>query len=603
LVLALAASGTKIKVPSIKGTISLGFLFQLISISEFTLGESLLMGLMTFLVQYFFYSPDKPKLVQILFNFATVACSTSFSFAVHGTPWLHSGLLTAVALFGSNTILISIVIALTENKNAWGVWRESFLWLFPNYLAGAAAVCVLGEADRRVGWQAGLLLLPVLYLVYRSHRSWLDRLAQQTTHATEMAAVQRRTIEMLALAIEAKDPTTSDHLRRVETYAVEIGKELGIEGKELEALRAAALLHDIGKLAVPEYIIAKPGKLTREEFEKMKTHTVVGAEIVERIGFPDRVAPMVRGHHERWNGTGYPDGLTGDQIPVGARILAAVDCLDALASDRQYRPALPLTEAMGFVQSEAGKSFDPAVVGILARRYIEIGELAKAQETIARFPTNTRVDRGEAPAAGFEMIATAIDAISRDLSSLDNALGQGDSRELAELMTRISHCSTRESVFSILRTSLRQVAPYEIMVVYVRKGDHLSPDCVDGDDLGLFGQQENPVGEGLSGWVAQNGKAIVNGNPAVEPGCRNNPGRFDHLLSALGVPLQGTGGMAGVLSLYRLERDAFSSGDLKALSALSPGLAAALESNPEPEGTQQCRSGPGLGLDLSLRTA
>ena len=137
-------------------------------------------------------------------------------------------------------------------------------------------------------------------------------------------------------------------------------------------MRAAALLHDIGKIAVPEYIISKPGKLTPEEFEKMKTHTVVGAELVERIRFPYSVAPMVRGHHEKWNGTGYPDGLKGEQIPIGARILAAVDTLDALASDRQYRRALPLDQAIQVVIAESGKSFDPQVVEVLARRYVEL---------------------------------------------------------------------------------------------------------------------------------------------------------------------------------------------------------------------------------------
>src|SRR5438034_5738556 len=130
----------------------------------------------------------------------------------------------------------------------------------------------------------------------------------------------------------------------------------------MEALHAAALLHDIGKLAVPEHIISKPGRLTPEEFEKMKIHPIVGAEILEQVRFPYPVAPIVRSHHEKWDGSGYPDGLSGDAIPIGARILSAVDCLDALASDRQYRRALPLDEAMAEAEREAGKSFDPTVV-------------------------------------------------------------------------------------------------------------------------------------------------------------------------------------------------------------------------------------------------
>ena len=129
--------------------------------------------------------------------------------------------------------------------------------------------------------------------------------------------------------------------------------------EELDALQAAALLHDIGKLAVPEHIISKPGKLTPEEFEKMKIHPLVGAEILEEVKFPYPVVPIVRAHHEKWDGTGYPFGLAGEEIPIGARILSAVDCLDALASDRQYRRALPLDEAMKIVEDESGKAFDP----------------------------------------------------------------------------------------------------------------------------------------------------------------------------------------------------------------------------------------------------
>ena len=143
---------------------------------------------------------------------------------------------------------------------------------------------------------------------------------------------------------------------------MEIGKELGLGGSALKALQAAALLHDIGKLAIPEHIISKPGKLTPEEFDKMKIHPIVGAEILQKVQFPYPAAPIVRSHHEKWNGAGYPDGLQGEQIPIGARILAAVDCLDAVATDRPYRRALPLEEAIEVVASEAGKSYDPKVV-------------------------------------------------------------------------------------------------------------------------------------------------------------------------------------------------------------------------------------------------
>src|SRR5271154_2232528 len=185
---------------------------------------------------------------------------------------------------------------------------------------------------------------------------------------------------------------------------MEVAKELGLNDEEMEALRAASLLHDIGKLAVPEHIISKPGKLTPEEFERMKIHPIIWAEILEQVRFPYPVVPIVHSHHEKWDGSGYPRGLKGEEIPIGARILSAVDCLDALASHRQYRPALPLDQAMAQVASESGASFDPQIVKILEKRYVELEKMAveKEDERPPKLSVDVKVERGLAPAAGFE---------------------------------------------------------------------------------------------------------------------------------------------------------------------------------------------------------
>src|SRR4030081_2362060 len=230
--------------------------------------------------------------------------------------------------------------------------------------------------NAHIGWQSSLLVLPPIYLMYRSYRLYLGKLETEKRHAEQVSSLHLQTIEALALAIEAKDQTTGDHLQRVRIYAMELAKELGLNEDETEALRAASVLHDIGKLAVPEHIISKPGKLTPEEFEKMKIHPIVGAEILEQVDFPYPVVPIVRAHHERWDGSGYPYGLKGEEIPIGARILSAVDCLDALATDRQYRRALPLDAAMAKIESESGSTFDPNVINILKARYRELEQKA-----------------------------------------------------------------------------------------------------------------------------------------------------------------------------------------------------------------------------------
>jgi putative nucleotidyltransferase with HDIG domain len=412
-------------------------------------------------------------------------------------------------------------------------------------------------------------------LLRLSHIEYEKNLAEeQRAHAEQVAQLNRRAIETLALAIEAKDETTADHLRRVEVYAVEVGKELGLTDVELDALRAAALLHDVGKLAIPEYIISKPGRLTPDEFERMKTHTVVGAQLVEQIGFPYPVAPIVRAHHEKWNGAGYPDGLSGEAIPVGGRILAAVDCLDALASDRQYRRALTLEEAIRFIQAEAGQSFDPAIVQILVSRYVELEMLAKTSCNMERIrlSTDLKITRGEAPAAGFEVTATA-DTTNQDLINLHRSIaGNQQEHALVDFAQKIARCAGREAIFGKLRQLLRDLVPYDLMVVYLCRGERLIPQCLDGDDYRLFASLEIPVGKGLSGWVAENRKAVINGNPAVEPGYLKDQ---NGLRSALAIPIESEGQAIGVLSLYRLASNSFSPEDLTCLVQVGESLAQA----------------------------
>jgi len=593
LLLAVTASGIKIRLPAAFGTISLNFIFMLLGIAEFSLGESLVMGCFCAIVQSYFYAKKRPTRIQVAFNVANIAISIRISYLVHHTPGFDSGLLTAAAFFAVNTVLVAIVIALTESRNPWQVWCAASLWTFPNYLVGAAAVWVVGLLNHRLGWQAGALLLPIIYVVHRSHRSYIDRLEearrsaeQEAVHAVEMSGLHRRTIETLALAVEAKDQTTRDHLERVETYALEVGKDLGLGKKELEALSAAALLHDIGKLSVPEYIIAKPGKLTPDEFDTMKTHTVVGGEIVDRIRFPNGVGAMVRGHHERWNGTGYPDGLAGEQIPIGARILAAVDCLDALTSDRQYRRAMPLPEAIAIVKAESGRSFDPAVVEILLRRHEELDAMSRISGRIAKLPVGVRVERGDAPATGFEKTAgtaASAETTAKDLETLKQKLARKDKcalseqNALTEFVAFTATCDTPQRLLAALRGALPGIVPYDAMVIYGRRGHFLRPCCSDGDDAGLFGSAEIPAGEGLSGWVAEHGKPIVNGNPDVEPAWLKDPDRFGQLRSALAIPIINESGIRGVLSLYRRENNAFTGANLATLTALSSVVAGALE--------------------------
>ena len=388
LLVAVLASSLKIRLPGLDGTMSVNFLFILLSVLELNLPETLVLGCTATLAQCLFGTRQKLVPIKIVFNvFSMMANAIVLSyFAYHalqrvlGAGTLPLLVITSLIFFVANTVPVAVIISVTEDKSAHKVWAECHFWSFPFYMVGAAVVFAVGFLSKQGGmanlaphsvrWSIGSIA-PITS-IWPSWRRKRSRSKSKNKHAEEVAALHLRTIESLALAIEAKDHTSHQHLQRVRVFAVTVAKELGLPEDEIEALRAAALLHDIGKLAIPEHIINKPGRLTPEEFEKMKIHTLVGAEILQRVAFPYPVAPIVRSHHEHWDGGGYPDGLKGEQIPRGARVFAAVDCLDALASHRQYRGAMSLDAAMEKVASMSGSAFEPRVVEVLKRRYREL---------------------------------------------------------------------------------------------------------------------------------------------------------------------------------------------------------------------------------------
>jgi diguanylate cyclase (GGDEF)-like protein/putative nucleotidyltransferase with HDIG domain len=583
LVVAVAASRLKVNLPGITGTMSVNFLFILLGILELSFAETLALGCFAILMQCFYR--DRPRAVQVAFNTCSTALAIGLAYIVYHVTLFHAEnnpaillVATACTYFVANTLPVATVISLTEHKSLRHIWSDCYFWSFPYYLVGAGVAGLVSWLNRVVDWQTSLLILPAVYLIYRSYRLYLAKLEDEKGHVEEMANLHLRTIEALALAIEAKDHTTHDHLQRVRVYAVEVAKDLGVTHEEMEALQAAALLHDIGKLAVPEHIISKPGKLTPEEFEKMKIHPVVGAEILERVRFPYPVVPIVRAHHEKYDGSGYPFGLKGDEIPIGARILSAVDFLDALASDRQYRRAMPLNEVMKRLEGQGGKSFDPRVVDVLKRRYLDLEKLVeKRSQSVqwSKLSTDVKVERGEAPAAGF--VATGSKSTQEATFLASIAAARQEAQTLFELSQDLGASLSLDETLSVFSVKLKRLVPYDSVAIYVRRENTLIPEHVSGDNFRLFASLRIPLGQGLSGWVAQNRKPIINGNPSVEPGYLNDPMKFSTLRSALALPLEGTSGVVGVLALYQAEADAFTSDHLRILQAVTSKMALAIE--------------------------
>ncbi len=568
----------KLQLPGVRGMVSVSVLFILVAIVNLSLPEAILVGALSMTVQCTWRTAAKPKLVQTAFNIsvlviAVVIAAKVFDYSHGHFPETVSLGLLALAYFCANTFPIATIIGLTEGKRIFSVWGN-YRWTLAYYAVGASMAWVIGTLPRGIQWEFPIFCLPLVYLVHRSNRTHLTQMEQERSHMQAINGLHLRTIEALALAIDAKDHTTHDHLQRVQLYAVEIGKDLGLSEQELEALTAAAVLHDIGKLAVPESIISKPGKLTRYEFEKMKVHPVVGAEILERVEFPYPVVPIVRSHHEKWDGSGYPYGLRGEEIPIGARILAAVDCLDALASDRQYRRALPLDDAMARVAAESGTAFDPQVVQALRARYRELEARAKTTETSLQPPLSVdiKITAGGAPAAGFEAEAPLVSSAPKHPVAQARANRRKSDQSTPE-MPAAGLCSLHwEEALTVASLRIRRIISYDAIALCACEDDFVRVKFASGEDGSELESLAVRQGEGLMGWVAEVGKPILNGNPAVEPGYAKKDGT-PGLSSALALPLVSGGSVVGVVALYRRERDAFAADELVALLDLCPALA------------------------------
>lgn len=619
LALAIATGTMKMSVPGVEGCFSTGYIFIIWGLANLSLGETILLAWMSVSVQAWWRPRKPPVPIQFVFNLSMAAVATtagSFTFsACRNLPGGHFAhiLASAVVYFLVNTFSVAVIIGLTEGRSAISVWTSSFRWSLPHYAASASLVGLTDFLGNFAGRGAALGILPVAYLVYQTFvmhenrmKQALQRAEQERKHCEETANLHLRTISALALAIEAKDQTTGHHIHRVQTYAMEVARDFGLSAVEEEALRAAAILHDIGKLAIPESIISKPGKLTPEEFGKMKTHTVVGAEIVESIAFPFPVAPLVRAHHERWDGSGYPDGLRGEEIPLGARILSVVDFLDALTTDRQYRSALPLEKVMALIVSESGKSFDPRVVEVLVRRCDDLQRVAR--ETMPEHPivlsTGAAVDRGGAPDAGY-----ATGSAERAGRMAPDRFGH-EAALLSALAGRIAGCTgSLVDDLGAIAQALRELIPFQTLALYERSGDLLECRLAVGEEAEFFHELQVESGVGVSGWTVVNRTPLVNGNPVTEFGVSSKVPSGFNLLSAISVPLESEFGPLGALTLYNRAPNAFDSSHLRALLAVSsslayrlradsmfPGIAPALES--DAENADVGRQIAALGLSL-----
>jgi HD domain/GAF domain len=568
LAVALVAALMKIRMPGMTGMLSAQFVIVLVVLIELPLAEALFIGGAAMLLQTVWDARTRPPVVRTFFNVAGVLISITVATDVyhHILPFNDqigmAGVfaLTYMAYFIMSTLPASIAAALKDQEALVAIWRESYVWSFPVFMLGAVIAALYVSSPARTRVQVCVVFVPLFYLVYRAYRVYLVRLASEKTNAEQTAALHLRTIEALALAIDAKDASASEDLVRVQTFAVALGRELGLDETMLKALQAAALLRDVGKLAIPQHILVKD-RLTAEELERVKTHPIVGAEILEWVQFPYPVAEIVRAHHEKWDGSGYPAGLAGDQIPLAARILAAVDYLNALVSDRHYRSGIPIAKAMERIAAESGKSFDPALVNLLRARGEALEREVQVRRGVKR-PISASLRQEYAAPQSAEANPPAPSSVENPIESISAAR-----KETQLTMAGVARPCTLKEYLAMFALRIRDLIPHDAIAVYIRRRDRLVPEFAARDDTKLLAALELAVGEGLSGLVAETGKASLSSVSASEQ-ARLSSIVQQPLRSALSVPIEAADGTSGVLTLYSTRKDGFTRDHLRILLSL-----------------------------------
>jgi putative nucleotidyltransferase with HDIG domain len=591
-VVILLSSRMKVAMPKSNGTMSVNFPFVLLGIVQLSPLQVIALAVASVIAQCRIKVVKSFTVVQMIFNVANVTAATVLACFIY-TRSLHvvrgevapALTIAATAYFLANTVPLALVLSCESESSPFKLWRQEFPWYFPFYVVGAILAFLADFVGTHFGWMTSLLIIPMVYTVYRAYCAQMAIIHDREQHIVEIEALHLRTIEGLAMAVEAKDQNTHEHLMRVRVYVSELGKIMGLDSLQMKALATAASLHDIGKLAVPEHIINKPGRLTPEEFEKMKIHPVVGADILERVHFPYPVVPIVRSHHEAWDGSGYPDGLEGEEIPIGARILSAVDCFDALASDRPYRRALPVEEALAYLKSKAGVQFDPEVVRLLEEHYPALEERAHQEiEEMMPLDTDLIIERGAAPSAGFEQEQVAPDSRSPILQfkTLRLAVTSDQrSREIAKYKHALAASSSLREATRAVAEILDSVIPFDCFAVYLKSEASIIAMHIGGPCAGEFSTQPILIGEGLSGWVTKNARSILNGNPTVEPNILIQAGLFTSRSSALSAPVfSSSGDVLGAVTLYSREQSAYSKDHLRVLEEIAREFAWAVQHVP-----------------------
>jgi putative nucleotidyltransferase with HDIG domain len=486
---------------------------------------------------------------------AAAAASALAATLTHGFAGSNSFTAAACALLVASLVqlavnvgLLSTLLALRHGDPVLYVWRKNFLFAVAMFLPTSTAASLM-YLTLQSGFAVVLIVgAPVLMTVYFVHRQYRDSVRSRVE---SLAAAHRQTVEALAVAINAKDEVTHEHVLRVQTYAAGVARALGCTDADIEALKAGALLHDIGKIAVPDYILHKPGKLTAEEFNRMKLHTVVGAQILSRVEFPFPVVPVVRHHHERWDGGGYPDGLKGEEIPLTARILSVVDCFDAVREDRQYRKGMTREQAINYVLAESGKTYDPNVV---ATFLAHLPEFEAEIEATRHAPAPTfGIEAAEQLSEAATAVAPAagLAAETNQAEDSDPARDAAGERALFELSNALAACNSDEEREAAFVGRLAAVVPFDTCAlarVQAETGESRVVRAA-GRNAQLLEGRAITESSSVTGWVLVNRRPLFNSDPKLDIPQQFAENFADYRALAV-VPVMHERALYGAVSIY-----------------------------------------------------
>ncbi len=413
-------------------------------------------------------------------------------------------------------------------------------------------------------------LMPIPVVIYYTFKTYHDKLGEQQSHYQKLTSVYDSILEMLAMAIDAKDDVTHDHIQRVKLFARRMGEAVGLSELEIEALKAGALLHDIGKIGVPAYILNKPGKLTEHEFEQMKMHTIIGADMLSNVDFRYPVVPIVRHHHERWDGRGYPDGLKGEGIPITARILTLVDNYDALRSDRPYKTGMTREAALAYIKENAGTFFDPNLVETFLAMADQLEyEAVNFKPTPSNKPirVESAAMANARPAAGFDT-APQVDRAAAAL----NSIAETNQRVTAlyEMSRTLSSIISLEDTVAILSNRLSKLIPFTTCAIALFDASRSEFEIVHATGLhaARFMKHRMPAEAGITGWVITNQRPMYNTNPALDLAFLGSEAAGAYK-GVVVFPLVKNSEPLGAIALYSTELTAYASEHIQLMESIS----------------------------------